>query len=105
MERGEVMRILPAVALAALMGGGAIAQTTPSITDAPGSAGRTPETDPKQTSPGATGAMQNESRGLATSPQDVRKQQEGVGPSGNKTTSPGTVGATPGDDPAQPKPK
>lgn len=99
------MRTLAIAALATVLGTAAMAQTTPSTTDAPGAAGQKPQTDPKQSSPGATGAMQNESSGVATSPQEVRKQQEGSGPSGKKTTSPGTVGATPGDDPAQPKPK
>ncbi|MDR4305031.1 hypothetical protein IHQ68_00110 [Chelatococcus sambhunathii] len=99
------MRIPAAIALSLLISGSAIAQTTPSTTDAPAAAGQKPQSDPKQTSPGATGAMQNEAAGVATSPQEVRKQQEGTGPSGKNTTSPGTVGATPGDDPAQPKPK
>lgn len=99
------MRISAAIALALLMSGNAIAQTTPFTTDAPAAAGQKPQSDPKHTSPGSTGAMQNESSGVATSPQEVRKQQEGTGPSGKKTTSPGTVGATPGDDPSQPKPK
>ncbi len=99
------MRIPAAFALSLLISGSAFAQTTPSTTDAPATAGQKPQSDPKHTSPGATGAMQNESSGVATSPQDVRKQQEGTGPSGKKTTSPGTVGASPGADSSQPKPK
>jgi hypothetical protein len=99
------MRVFAIATVAALMTTAAFAQTTPSTADAPGASGQNPQADPKHSSPGATGAMQNESSGVATSPQDVRKQQEGTGPSGKKTTSPGTVGATPGDDPSQPKPK
>lgn len=99
------MRILAAATLAVLMSGSAFAQTTPSTTDQPGASGQQPQADPKQSSPGATGAMQNESKSIATSPQEVREQNKATGPAGKENTSPGTVGATPGDDPAQPKPK
>lgn len=50
--------------------------------------------DPKQQSPGSTGAMQNApANGVATDPQQVQAQQ------GDKSkASPGTVGAAPGAD-------
>ncbi|MDR4307638.1 hypothetical protein IHQ68_13520 [Chelatococcus sambhunathii] len=67
-------RMIIAASALALMSGVAMAQTAPSSADKPGAAGQQPTTDPKQTSPGATGAMQNESGGVATSPQDVQKQ-------------------------------
>ena len=56
--------------------------------------------DPKQSSPGATGAMGNVSaNGVATDPQGVRQQQGGAA-----NASPGTVGASPGTiAPAKPK--
>ena len=56
--------------------------------------------DPKQTSPGTTGAMGNVSaNGVATDPQGVRQQQGGTA-----NASPGTVGAAPGTNaPAKPK--
>jgi hypothetical protein len=100
-------KMILAASILALASGGAIAQTTaPSSADKPGAAGQSPTTDPKQTSPGTTGAMNNAVGGVATSPQDVREQQKGATPSGKgDTNSPGTVGATPGDDPAQPKQK
>ncbi|PZQ86693.1 MAG: hypothetical protein DI534_16365 [Leifsonia xyli] len=99
------MRIIAAATLSLLMSAAAFAQTTPSTNDGPAPAGQQPKVDEKQSSPGATGAMQNEVGAIATSPQDVRKQNEAVGPAGKQTTSPGTVGATPGSDPATPKPK
>jgi hypothetical protein len=86
-------------------GGSALAQTVPSTTDGPAPSGQQPKTDKKQSSPGATGAMQNTVKGVATSPQEVREQSKGSGTSGKGATSPGTVGATPSDDPAEPKPK
>lgn len=50
--------------------------------------------DPKQQSPGSTGAMQNApANGVATDPQQVQSQQ------GDKSkSSPSTVGAAPGAD-------
>ena len=48
--------------------------------------------NPKQQSPGATGAMQNTPAGVATTPGEVKAQ------SGNTKASPGTVGAAPGAD-------
>ena len=52
------------------------------------------QSDPKQQSPGSTGAMQNApANGVATDPQQVQAQQ------GDKSkASPGTVGAAPGAD-------
>lgn len=67
-------RIMTIGAALAMMTGVAVAQTTPSTTDKPGASGTGSTTDPKQSSPGATGAMQNETGGVATSPQDVQKQ-------------------------------
>jgi hypothetical protein len=101
------MRILAACLIAALPCGGALAQTqtAPSTVDKPGPSGQDPQTDPKHSSPGATGAMQNTAPGVATSPQDVQAQQKGTGDAGKGTTSPGTVGAAPGGDAPQPKSK
>jgi hypothetical protein len=77
--------IVLAASMIALMSGAAVAQTTPSTTDKPAAAGQQPTSDPKQTSPGATGAMQNSTGGVATSPQDVQKQ-------GGAATAPGHQG-------------
>ena len=52
------------------------------------------ENDPKQQSPGSTGAMQNApANGVATDPQQVQAQQ-----GSNSKASPGTVGAAPAAD-------
>jgi hypothetical protein len=99
------VRILAGAVAIALISGSAIAQTTPSTTEPPAASGMDPQADPKQSSPGATGAMQNKSSGVATSPQEVQEQSKGTGEAAKGSTSPGTVGATPGNDPAQPKPK
>ncbi|GLK69645.1 hypothetical protein [Hansschlegelia plantiphila] len=99
------MRILSAIVIAAVMGGSALAQTTPSTSDAPAASGQNPQADPKHSSPGATGAMENKSSGVATSPQEVQEQSKGAGEAGKGTTSPGTVGAAPGSDSEQPKQK
>ncbi|WP_155904921.1 hypothetical protein [Methylopila sp. M107] len=77
--------ILAAASVLAMMSGAAMAQTTPSTADKPAEAGQKPSADPKQTSPGSTGAMQNEVGGTATSPQDVQKQ-------GGAATAPGHQG-------------
>lgn len=74
--------ILTATALM-MTAGVAIAQT--SSTDKPAPSGSSQSADPKQSSPGATGAMQNEVGGVATSPQDVQKQ-------GGAATAPKTDG-------------
>jgi Spy/CpxP family protein refolding chaperone len=96
-----------ALIIAALIasGGSALAQTALSTTDGPAPSGQQPKTDEKQSSPGTTGAMQNTVKGVATSPQEVREQSKGSGTSGKGAISPGTVGATPSDDSAQPKQK
>ena len=48
--------------------------------------------DPKQSSPGATGALGNvNANGIATDPEGVKQQQGNAGKS-----APGTVGAAPG---------
>ncbi|MFC7052186.1 hypothetical protein ACFQI3_05725 [Hansschlegelia quercus] len=99
------MKYSAALLAVLLSTGAAFAQTTPSTVDPPAAAGKDPQSDPKQTSPGATGAMQHTAPTIATSPQEVREQNKGTGDAGKGATSPGTVGATPGDDPAQPKPK
>jgi hypothetical protein len=69
--------LLAAASILAISASGAMAQTTPSTTDKPGPSGQSNTTDPKQSSPGATGAMQNEAGSVATSPQDVQKQGGG----------------------------
>lgn len=67
------MRTLIAVtAIATMMAGAAIAQTSPSTADKPA------DTKGEKMSPGTTGAMQNEAGGVATSPQDVQKQGAGA---------------------------
>ncbi len=78
-------RMIIAASALALMSGVAVAQTAPSSADKPGASGQQPTTDPKQTSPGTTGAMQNQTGGVATSPQDVQKQ-------GGAATAPGHQG-------------
>ena len=56
--------------------------------------------DPKQSSPGATGAMGNvNANGVATDPGGVQAQ------SGNTKSSPGTVGAAPAADTPSQNPK
>lgn len=75
-------RLIAATAVLALMTGSALAQTTPSNADKPAPSGQNQTTDPKQSSPGATGAMNNAAGGVATSPQDVQKQ-------GGAATAPG----------------
>lgn len=57
--------------------------------------------DPKQTSPGTTGAMQNSTaNGIATDPGGVKAQQ-----GDSAKASPGTVGAAPGADTNSQMPK
>lgn len=93
-------RILAIGTAFALMTGAAIAQTTPSTTDKPAPSGAAGTTDPKQSSPGATGAMQNETGGVATSPQEVQKQGGAAtapGHQGDKSTS--TTGGAGGEKP------
>lgn len=75
-------RLITTVAALALTTGAAFAQTAPSSADKPGASGQSQTTDPKQSSPGATGAMDNATGGVATSPQDVQKQ-------GGAATAPG----------------
>jgi hypothetical protein len=101
-----IMRILAVAALVTLMSGGAFAQTAPSTADAPAPSGQNPTSDPKQSSPGATGAMENSAGSVATSPQEVREQSKGGAAETDKGKgSPKTIGATPGADAAQPQPK
>jgi hypothetical protein len=99
------MKYSAALLAVLLSTGAAFAQTTPSTVDPPAPAGQQPKADAKQSSPGATGAMQHTAPTIATSPQEVREQNKGTGEAGKGNTSPGTVGATPGDDPSTPKPK
>ncbi|GBD47205.1 hypothetical protein [Methylopila sp. Yamaguchi] len=105
--------LILAAAFSALALGAAHAQdkpTTPSTTDK--GATSAPNDPSKTTSPKTTGAMNNTSGGVATSPQDVQRQQEGkdtAAQGGEKRPgatsvdpskhSPGTVGATPGQQP------
>jgi hypothetical protein len=82
-------RVLPILAVLALSAGAAQAQSV-NKTD-----------DPKQQSPGATGAMQNSTApGVATDPNAVKAQQGDTSKS-----SPGTVGAAPGADAPSQKPQ
>jgi hypothetical protein len=99
------MKYSAALLAVLLSTGAAFAQTAPSTVDPPAPSGKDPKADAKQSSPGATGAMEHTAPTIATSPQEVREQNKGVGDAGKGTTSPGTVGATPSDDPAQPKQK
>lgn len=92
--------LLIAASMIAVMSGAAVAQTTPSTTDKPAAAGQQPSADPKQTSPGSTGAMQNEAGGTATSPQDVQKQGGmGVGAEGDSGKAGKTMGGGGGEKP------
>lgn len=62
--------------------GAAFAQSEKSDQDKPAASGQSHQTD--KMSPGTTGAMQNSSSGVATSPQDVQKQGGvGVGAQGD----------------------
>ena len=106
--------LILAAAFSALALGAAQAQdkpTTPSTMDKGSTSA--PNDPSKTTSPGTTGAMNNTAGGVATSPQDVQRQQEGkdtAAQGGEKRPgvmgadpskhSPGTVGATPGQEPA-----
>lgn len=65
-------KILIAATAFAMTTGVAMAQS--STMDKPAPSGQSQSADPKHSSPGATGAMQNEAGGVATSPQDVQKQ-------------------------------
>ena len=92
------MRALTAATIGLLITGSAFAQqpTTPSTVDPAAPAGQQPKADPKQSSPGATGAMQNQvGSGVATSPQDVQRQQEGKGTAA--APQPGTDKGSAGD--------
>lgn len=63
--------------IVALAAGPALAQTPPSSTaDKPAASGEAGKTE--KMSPGTTGAMQNSTGGVATSPQDVQKQGTGA---------------------------
>ncbi|GBD49612.1 hypothetical protein METY_2825 [Methylopila sp. Yamaguchi] len=83
----------------------ALAQNTNSSIDPPAPSGMERKADPKQSSPKETGAMQNESAGVATDPDQVRAQSKGGVDAGRGQTSPGTVGATPGSDEPRPEKK
>lgn len=74
--------LLAAASILIVSAGCAMAQTTPSTADKPAPSGQSNTTDPKQSSPGATGAMQNEAGSVATSPQEVEKQGGGGGVAG-----------------------
>jgi hypothetical protein len=104
------MLLKPALITAFLALGiaGANAQTTPSTVDS-NAAQKSGQAQPPKT----TGAMDNAVGGLATSPEDVKRQtegqpttaQEGKGQTatdpkpGTTQHSPGTVGASPGTTP------
>jgi len=88
-----VRKMLLIASVAALAAGPALAQTSPSTTDKPAASGQGGQTE--KMSPGTTGAMQNSTGGVATSPQDVQKQGTGAtapttqGDSGKATTQTG----------------
>ncbi|PZQ17030.1 MAG: hypothetical protein DI565_06500 [Ancylobacter novellus] len=69
-------KILLAASIVALASAPAMAQTAPSSADKPASSGAHDKTE--KMSPGTTGAMQNSTGGVATSPQDVQKQGGGA---------------------------
>lgn len=71
-----------AASMLMLAGTAAFAQSGTSTQDKPAASGQGQQTD--KMSPGTTGAMQNPSSGVATSPQDVEKQGGmGVGAEGD----------------------
>lgn len=65
-------KILIAASALAIAAGPAFAQTAPSSADKPAASGQGEKSE--KMSPGTTGAMQNSTGGVATSPQDVQKQ-------------------------------
>lgn len=69
-------RMILAASVFALATGPVLAQTSPSTTDKPAASGQGGQTE--KMSPGTTGAMQNSTGGVATSPQDVQKQGTGA---------------------------
>jgi hypothetical protein len=71
-----VRNILLTASVLALVAGPALAQSTPSTTDKPAASGQGEKSE--KMSPGTTGAMQNSTGGVATSPQDVQKQGTGA---------------------------
>ena len=74
--------LILAASVVALSSGIAFAQSDKSTQDKPAASGQGQQTD--KMSPGTTGAMQNSTGGVATSPQDVQKQGGmGVGAEGD----------------------
>ena len=69
-------KILLTASVLTLVAGPALAQSTPSTTDKPAASGQGEKSE--KMSPGTTGAMQNSTGGVATSPQDVQKQGTGA---------------------------
>lgn len=69
-------KFLIAASILAMTAGGAMATDSKSSADKPAASGQGQSTD--KMSPGTTGAMQNSSGGVATSPQDVQKQGGGA---------------------------
>lgn len=76
-------KFLMTAAALAVAAGPAFAQTSPSSADKPAASGQGEKSE--KMSPGTTGAMQNSTGGVATSPQDVQKQ-------GGAATAPTTEG-------------
>ncbi|MFD1331079.1 hypothetical protein ACFQ4O_03615 [Methylopila musalis] len=108
MKRLAVLSMAAALALAPAAAFAQSPQSTPSTVDKP--------SEPGKASPGTTGAMDKAVGGAATSPQDVKRQNEGMAPAaegGYKThesptpdvtkPSPGTVGGAPGANPPKPQ--
>lgn len=90
--------LLVAASVVVLSSGLAFAQTDKSTQDKPAASGQGRQSD--KMSPGTTGAMQNSSGGVATSPQDVQKQGGmGVGAEGDSGKAGKSMGGGGGEKP------
>lgn len=96
---GTMKTLFTAAAIVLIASGSAFAQTdSKSTTDKPAASGQGQQTD--KMSPGTTGAMQNQSGGAATSPQDVQKQGGmGVTTDGDSGKAGKTMGGGNGEKP------
>lgn len=91
-------RLLVAASIIAMSSGLALAQTDKSTQDKPAASGQGHQTD--KMAPGTTGAMQNSTGGVATSPQDVQKQGGmGVGAEGDSGKAGKEMGGGAGEKP------
>lgn len=90
--------LIGAAAVVAMTSGLAFAQTDKSTQDKPAASGQGQQTD--KMAPGTTGAMQNSTGGVATSPQDVQKQGGmGVGAEGDSGKAGKQMGGAGGEKP------